>query len=404
MKRVRVLLLAHDFSLSGAPRSAAEIFEDLAGDVDLRVLSLAGGPLRRRYENLGPVKLLLALPKGDSLKRRLTRKLIRAWEQAQLNAWLFSWKPEIIYVNTTAALRIVERLDLPKARVILHVRELSAVLRNTKCDQDVLARYPTHYIAASTAVRDMLVREHSISADKIDVVLSYMPRGEEFEKYTVKKDLSKRPWVIGGAGHPRWWKGGVLWLQMARELLDILGKGNVRFSWVGAARDEHGTGFREIAGKLGLYESVDILPPVENPLEHYARFHVFALTSWEDACSRVVSENMSLGNPVFCFKDGGGAPDLAGDTNAAVDSFSPQAMAKSIAALLKDEARYHRVSAAARSRAKTEFTSFNQAGKILRIMQRLLSGSGQGMSAVPDSLGTAVEAYPFPPAAKTGSF
>ena len=77
-------------------------------------------------------------------------------------------------------------------------------------------------------------------------------------------------------------------------------------------------------------------------LEYFARFDIFAMTSWEDPCPRVVLENMGLGKPVVCFAGGGGAPEVVGDTGVIVPEFDSRAMAQAIADLAADPQEWAR--------------------------------------------------------------
>ena len=52
---------------------------------------------------------------------------------------------------------------------------------------------------------------------------------------------------------------------------------------------------------------VEFIPPTPKPMEHFAGFDIFAMTSWEDPCPLVVLENMGLAKPVVCFAGGAGS-------------------------------------------------------------------------------------------------
>ena len=124
---------------------------------------------------------------------------------------------------------------------------------------------------------------------------------------------------------------------------------------------------------MGLDDMVEFIPPTPKPMEHFAGFDIFAMTSWEDPCPLVVLENMGLAKPVVCFAGGGGAPEVVGDTGVIIPDFDPQAMARAIADLAADPQQRARLGALARQRVLANFTDRVQVPKIRREI-RLLVG------------------------------
>lgn len=203
--------------------------------------------------------------------------------------------------------------------MILHVRELHSHIKPVmKAFSEFLVARPSRYIAVSDAVQHALVRECGIEQRRIQVINVFIPE-RHFE--TIRAESTRRndrALVIGGSGRPGWRKGTTLWLQMAAEARRLLGP-SVGFVWVGMTEwpDPHwleGLKFQREAHLLGLENCIDFIPSNSRPLEYFANFDVFAMTSWEDPCPRVVLENMGLGKPVICFAGGGGAPEVVGDT------------------------------------------------------------------------------------------
>ena len=105
---------------------------------------------------------------------------------------------------------------------------------------------------------------------------------------------------------------------------------------------------------MGLDDMVEFIPPTPKPMEHFAGFDIFAMTSWEDPCPLVVLENMGLAKPVVCFAGGGGAPEVVGDTGVIVPEFDPLAMARAIADLAADPPELARLGALARQRVLSQ--------------------------------------------------
>lgn len=181
------------------------------------------------------------------------------------------------------------------------------------------------------------------------------------------------PFVVGGAGKPELRKGITLWLQMAAELIALVGVDRVRFLWVGVRDDIDGELFRVMTRRLGLQSCVELIALTPEPLTYFARFNALAMTSWEDPCPIVVLEAMLLEKPVVCFTGGGGAVEEIGDTGLAIAQFSPQAMAQAIADLMASPERCADMGKRARARVLESFVTAVQAPKIEQQI-RLLAG------------------------------
>ena len=133
-----------------------------------------------------------------------------------------------------------------------------------------------------------------------------------------------------------------------------------------------GVTFRREVKLLGLEDTVELVSLTDKAFEHFAGFDIFAMTSWEDPCPRVVLENMGLGTPVVCFAGGGGAREVMGDTGVVITDFDPEAMARAIADLAASPQERARLGALAKRRMRANFTDCIQVPKIRREINLLL--------------------------------
>lgn len=376
MRKIKVLLLLHDLSPTGAPKLAVTAFERFRDQVELRTITYHGGPLRDRVRQLGPVQTLVSYqwPGGKPSPHALLLFLgHRSLSVAKAQAWsreVRRWKPDVVYVNSVAGLLAAKRLRLPPAPVLLHVHELDSFLYPFSRDAPELLRgLPDRYVAVSQAVAEALTGRYGVDGDKVVVVPAFV---EEFPvPDPIPAAAGDARLVVGGAGVVSWVKGAPLWLLMASEVKKRLGADRVRFVWVGMVEDEEGWRFREMARKLHLTEDIEWVPFTPRPLDYYASFDIFALTSWEDSFPLVVLENMLLETPVVCFAGSGGAPEEVGDAGVVVADFSPPDMADAIVALAGDPERRAALGKAARRRVQENFTAAHQAPKLLAEIQRL---------------------------------
>ena len=357
----------HTLNLSGAPKIALDAMEHLGGQVSVRTLSLAGGPLEAQCRQLGPLNLLND-PKRDRLLPQVSRPLTKRVATARLHRW----KPDVIYVNSIASLEIARWMRLPDAPVLLHVHELETAFDYFASDCARFVKgWPQHYIAVSEPVRDLLVSRYAVNTRRISLIHEFV-RDEDFETSAPVAQTGDGRFVVGGAGTPNWRKGTSLWLQMAAELRNLVGEDKVRFVWVGVRDDADSIDFRNEARRRKIDGLVEFVAVTPEPFRHFAAFDVFAMTSWEDPCPVVVLENMMLRKPVLCFAGSGGAPEEVGDTGVVVDDFSPAAMARSIAHLMESEERRKDLGERARKRVGQSFVASKQAPKILSVIQSLV--------------------------------
>ncbi len=388
MRKIRVLLLIHELSPTGAPKVALSAFERFGDAVDLRTLAYLGGPLKPRFAALGPVQTLvsygwpgMSAPLGSLARFAGHRALSLA--KGRLWTWpLRRWQPDVIYINSVAALLAVRRMALPPAPVLLHVHELDHVLAPfLEHSPDLLRDLPARYVAVSHAVAEALTERFSIDPAKVTVVPAFVDAVPEIAPILPEFAPSAAPadtrWVIGGAGVINWCKGAQLWLLMAAEVKRLLGADWVRFVWVGVPQNEEGWQFREMARKLLLTDDIEFVAFTSQPQAYYQKFDVFALTSWEETASLALLENMALERPVVCFAGSGGPAEFAGDAGVTLPEFSPSSMAAAVAALCTDPARRFALGKAARQRVIENFTADIQAPRILEEIRRLAAQPGQ---------------------------
>ena len=379
MRKIKVLLLLHDLSPTGAPKLAVSAFERFQDQIELHTISYHGGPLRDRVRALGPVQTLVSFqwPGGMPTPRALLLFLgHRSLSVGKARVWseqVRRWKPDLVYVNSVAGLLAAKRLNLPTAPVLLHVHELDSFLHPMSRDAPaLLLGLPDRYVAVSSAVADALTGRYGVDKEKVVVVPAFV------EAFPLPDSALPRPedtrLVVGGAGVVSWVKGVPLWLLMAAEVKKRLGAGRVRFVWVGMVEDEEGWRFREMARKLHLTGDIELVPFTPRPLDHYAGFDIFALTSWEETASLAALENMLLQKVVVCFAGAGGPPEFVGAAGIIVPEFSPPDMAAAIVALAEDPARRAMLGEAARRRVLDNFTAERQAPRLLAEIRRLSEG------------------------------
>ena len=371
MRKIKVLLLLHDLSPTGAPKVAVTAFEHFGDRAEVRTITYHGGPLAERARRLGPVRTLVSyrwpggIPTPRALLLFLAHRFLSLGKARLWSQGIRRWKPDVIYINSVVGLLAAKRLDLPPVPVLLHVHELDSFLHPMARDAPaLLLGLPDLYVAVSEAVAEALTERFGVPAAKVRVVPAFV---EEFPLLApAPAGVEGAPFVMGGAGVPSWVKGPQLWLLVAAALKKRLGPGRVRFVWVGTSEDEEGWQFKEMARKLGLTGDTEFVPFTMRPLDYYALFDVFAMTSWQDSFPLVVLEAMLLEKPVVCFAGSGGARDEVGEAGVVIAEFSPALMAEAVAALAADPARRLALGKSGRARVLEHFTAARQAPALWR--------------------------------------
>jgi len=370
-ERLRVLLCLHVLSRTGAPKVALDGIEAMGAAVDPFIVAIEGGDLDARCRALGPFRQLTS---AESMATRWSR-LRQAWRWREWGREIASWRPDVIYVNSVEALRVVDRIRLPDAPVLLHVHELQSYLEwYATHRRDLLCRWPARYVAVSEAVRTALLTSAGVPEDRVSVIHEFVP-----DALVTRAAGGARPagdaLVVGGAGQTVWRKGTQLWLETAAALLRRLGPGGARFRWLGVGETPDDWQFRRMARQMGLERSIELVPVTADPLPFIQSWDVLALTSWEDPFPLVVLESMLAERPVACFAGGGGAPEAIDGTGLVIDEFSADAMAEGVAVLAASPERRAELGRAARRRVAERYTASVQVPKLLAELRRVAHGS-----------------------------
>jgi glycosyltransferase involved in cell wall biosynthesis len=376
-RKIKVLLLLHELSRTGAPRIALDALAAMRDEMDIRIIALRGGPFAEDCRAVGPLLILWKTSERGHIWQRVRNR----FERSRWLLGLRNWDPDVIYINSVSALPIFQMERLPEVPAVLHVHELHTPLFPVMKEcPELLARRPARYVAVSEAVRLALTSEFGIDHERISVIHEFVP---EARLSATAGSRQRRPddrcLVVGGAGMPAWRKGTSLWLQTAVEVRRLVGP-SVRFVWVGVPEwpDPHwweALSFRREVSLLGLEDVVELVPSTPKPLEEFARFDIFAMTSWEDPCPLVVLENMGLGTPVVCFAGGGGSAEVVADAGVVVAEFDPRAMARAIAELAADPRERARLGGLSRQRVRENFTDRVQVPKIQHELRSLLNST-----------------------------
>jgi glycosyltransferase involved in cell wall biosynthesis len=331
---VRILLVSHEASRTGAPKIACEVARSLR-ERGHRVSTVLRwrGPLAAELAEASSSFRLEPLRRTRALVRRLwpRARLSSRFEELVAFGVIAAQRPDVVYANTVKSACYVRPALWCKVPVVLHVHELEPLA------SDTLARYSLskHWqrirlVACSDAVRDNLV-EITKGAGKVVTVPSLVDADEVRQRAArpVSKPLGRI--VVGGCGRADARKGFDLWLSVVRTLLETRPDLPLDFVWIGRVDDDASRAVRA----RGLEDRIRLPGEVAEPAAYLAAIDLFTLPSRVDPFPLVVLEAMALARPVVAFAVGG-VPDQVGQAGVLIDPEDVGAFAAAVARLAED--------------------------------------------------------------------
>lgn len=220
------------------------------------------------------------------------------------------------------------------------------------------ARYVTQYIAVSKALKDRLIEECGIPADKISVIYN----GVELDQYNpnlcapdeVCRSLGitdDYP-VIGTIGRLVYQKGFSYFLEAAKRVWSE--RRQVRFVIVGHGPEE--AKLKSLAESLGISHVCTFAGLRFDTARLLSVFNVFVLSSVLEGLPRVVIEAMAMGRPIVATDIDGVREEIRhNETGILVPPEDPIAFAEAILSLLDDREKAERLGRQARKDAEEMF-------------------------------------------------
>ena len=313
---MRVCVVCHEASLTGAPRIGFDIAAALAERHETLLLAKMGGPLIDLPRYAGLRDGYRCLNSSHQVCDRTYRERV---DQAM--SVLGELGPDVLYVNSVASGEWCEagaRVGIPVALHTHETRDSLPGLLSTVCTPRIL-RWTDLLVGASrhamddieeltgTSVRNRL--DFGIFVDAETVVGQSMlevpapcnasgaPRGEE-------GGGSRPVAAMCGLAQPR--KGADIFFEAARRLPTC------DFLWIGpwAPPETHDNGETLSRFEALRLPNFYVTGLVDNPYAHMRGMDALVLTSREDPNPLVVAEALLLGKKVMAFSDTGASAEL----------------------------------------------------------------------------------------------
>ena len=360
---MRVLLVSHETSRTGAPRVAVMAVRTLAASGHaVRVVARAPGPL---LPELAAEASTTVEPLGR-VRRRLwtwgpTRALALALDTAVATALLLRDRPDLLYLNSASSAVYLRPARWLGISTLLHVHESGAVagtfLAANRAPRDLSG---VTLVACSPSVQGELASLTGTAPGLITMVPS-VPDGETVDRRADEPpghELEEVRLTVGSCGTAEARKGADLWVEVARLVRRAAPELDVRFAWVGDVAE---------AVPVPAGDDVSFLGPRSNPYPYLRRFDVLTLTSRDDPFPLVVLEAMHLGTPVVAF-DVGAVALQVGDAGVLVPAGDVQAFASELVALLRDDERRRELGLRSRRRVEEHYSASTFSAALERLV------------------------------------
>ena len=367
-----VLLITHDTSLSGAPKSILLIFKELVkkGYFVTTLAIKGGGKLEQQFQQMSNCYIRLdkySKTPTYTIQKRIYKKIFRrpfVSEYDQLIKEISSKTYDLIYANTVVSYTIGLQLKhLLKCRLILHVHELNTVIEEYAPDLSDFQDQVDLFVVPSLLNEKCLIEEYNIPSIKIAIVR------EPSDFNLVDKKVSDSRGLVNVlmCGGAYWRKGDDLFILTANSILKK--NKDFQFFWVGYQSDERKRVNNADLIKLGIKDYVHFIDETEDTKQWYLNSDLFLLTSREDPFPLAAIEAGMMGLPIFCFEKATGISEVI-DSKCVVPYLDIDLMATRILEVVYNPAYYEDISL----ENKTLFSTFkpeNISNQIQKLVEEL---------------------------------
>lgn len=351
----KILFISHSASRAGAQLlllQTLKYIKDNCSEIEAELLLVKNGALNNEFS-----KYCKVYEWEVKFPNSIIKKLYNRLHQYVLIYRIRRMNYSLLYSNTIMNGYILGSLDLKGIPVITHVHEMDYWINKSGQDNlTLIKKYSDKFIAASTAVRDVLINKLNIDNKKIEVIYEYTSNKIKKSNKSIKNKLKidKNFRLIGGCGAETWRKGKDLFIDIANETLMNNKEIDIAFVWIG------GKLTNEIKKKhqMSPFSSqIYFVDHIEEASSYFHEFEIFCMTSREDPFPVVNLEFGIRGIPVIGFKDSGGTAELLKDqSEMLIENWDIILFAKRINELLNNENERLRLGESLSSNIKNNYT------------------------------------------------
>ena len=363
-KRLRIVFVSHDASLTGAPGTVLRLIEDFAGLTNVECFAIVGngGPRVTDFRRAAHT-LVLNTPFYSAPAERLRHAA------GQLMAITAGNEPVVAVVNSAESRAMGAELAAAGIPVITLVHEAAdlyppgsfeTIVRNSK--KVVFgSQYVLDRAKSVVELRDeaTLVRGQGLQQDCIGT----MPRAEARRKVLKELGLLADVFLVLGCGTIDYRKGADLFVTAALDYLSRPGLPRACFVWVGDGHDRILRSFIETQIERHEHElDIQFVGGRDDVEPYFVAGDAFLMTSRADPFPCVCQEAMATGLPIVAFAEGGGTIEMIGDeAGHCVPLADTTAMADKLALLASDPELRERLGARGRHLVREKWRAIDYA-------------------------------------------
>ncbi|MGH9517137.1 MAG: glycosyltransferase family 4 protein [Terriglobales bacterium] len=382
----RILVVSHAATRNGATILLLDLLRWLKKHTGYQfdILVNGGGELIDDFRSIGlttiwrnPDRVFAMFPQGFARRK---------YESYLLRLLMLRREYDLLYLNTSSVASHASALSHVASRILWHIHEMDYALHNSLGNTDAGRLLPlaTRFVAVSTSVRDALVHNFAVPADKIDIAQGFVtvPSFSPEQAYTTRKRIHDQfgwpdhSFVVGGCGALGWRKGTDIFLQIAHWMTKSDTLGNRRFFWIGGGSRDEVLRFEHDIRCLGLQTVCKHLPSSGDVLKYYHAMDAFALTSREDPFPLVMLEAAASCLPIVCFAGSGGGPEFVGnDSGCVVPYLNVAAFVECLEQLRNQPDERRKMGQIGNRKVRTQFTADVLAPKILASIECCLASA-----------------------------
>jgi len=314
-EREWVLVVTHDQSRTGAPILALSLIDELAKSFNVATVALGSGVLEENFAKSSNAYFRFYGPRKRT--RRITSFIHKTLKSAEFKFALVN------SMESSFSIKDITTVGIPCVALI---HEYSSYGSRANGTIEGLQAAKS-IVFSSSLTRDSML-ESTINVDpnkfclipqgKCDVPQSTQPLANQksIEDFQHSVDLffnSRDGLNVIGAGYVHFRKGLDLFVTLASLVKRIPGQENAKFLWVGdgySTKDyNYGLFIDDQIERLGLRDSVKIIPSSQHFKYAIEKSHVLALTSRLDPLPNVVIDAIFEGKHIVCFDKASGFPE-----------------------------------------------------------------------------------------------
>ena len=372
--RIRVCLLSDTVGLdAGTERQVVETAKRLHQDrFDVHVCCLEHSPQLQSLDGIVPIAVF------PTLSAKSWSGLVQA---AHFRHYLRQHRIQIVhaYMNKTAMFAVLSALGTNRLVITSRLNtgywytpSLRRLFRMLNLRTDAI-------MANSQEAKRIAVETEGLAPDRVEVVY----QGVDMTRFSIglgdasacdRMGIQPSARVVGIVANLRPVKDHALFLRAAKIVAGEIDDA----AFLLAGRGELYQELHELAGALGIRDRVFFTQGEGKIMDCLARMSIGCLTSFSEGFSNAIMEYMAAGLPVVAIDVGGNRDAIVeGETGFLVAERSPEAFAKPIIRLLRDEQLRAAMGAQGFARCKENFEVGKTIGQLEDLYESVIAQAGR---------------------------